>query len=138
MRGDNTKHGSHKTAGSKLNLPGIKKRKRGEKQVRGLKVVNLTATNSWSSTLLGLFGFRASICVPWRLRRQFAALCCRSSLINVNSKMSRAGRACLCVCLQSPASISLRQCHLCYSTPPTPVSLLMMEIAEVINRLDIL
>lgn len=49
-------------------------------------------------------------------------------------------RACLCwcVCEQSRASISLRQCHLCYSTPPTPVFLLMMEIAEVINRLDIL
>lgn len=35
-----------------------------KKQVRGFRVVNLTATNSWSSTLLGLFGFRASICVP--------------------------------------------------------------------------
>lgn len=40
---------------------GSKKEKKrgggGEGQVRGLRVVNLTATNSWSSTLLGLFGF---------------------------------------------------------------------------------
>lgn len=52
---DNTENDSHKAAGSKFNLMVIKK-KNNKKQVQGIRVVNLTATNSWPSTLPILFG----------------------------------------------------------------------------------